>query len=55
MEWLKDETDLAPLRSVFVFRLLLSRGRLHLQQIKRKPIVGTLYEKNAVRKANLRT
>lgn len=54
MEWLKDETDLAPLRPVLVFRSLLLRGRLHLQQIKREPIIRIPYEKNAVRKANLR-
>lgn len=51
MEWLKDETDLGPLRPVLVFRQLLPRGRLHLQQIKRKLIVGTPYEKNERKKS----
>lgn len=51
MEWLKEETDLAPLHPVLVFRPLLPRDRLHLQQIKREAIVRTPYEKNAAREA----
>lgn len=51
MKRLKEEIDLAPLRPVLVFRPLLPRGRLHLQQIKREPIVRTMYEENVARKA----
>lgn len=40
MERLKGETDLAPLGLLVVLRPLLPRGRLHLRQIKREPIVG---------------
>jgi len=36
MEWLKSETDLAPLHSLVFLRPLLPRGRFQLQQIKRE-------------------
>lgn len=39
MKRLKNESDLAPLHLLVVFRPLLPRRRLHLRQIKREPIV----------------
>lgn len=52
MKRLKEETDLAPLCPVLVFRPLLPRSRLQLQQIKRESIVRTLYEENVAGKAS---
>lgn len=50
MERLESKTELAPLHHLVVLRPLLPRGRLHLRQIKREPIVEVRV--NVARKGN---